>query len=259
MSGAGNLGADLGIDRGGGADRRAAGFGQEGDAGEAGSVKRAGGVQHPLGEKAHAVIGFAEGAEALCGEARVAQPFGGEVAAAGPSILADIARDIGELHREAEIAGAGECHRAAHAHHQRHHHADGGGDARGIGFHVCQSLEPAAVRVPFEAFDQRGGDGERNAVGLQYPGEGAVDTRGIGLARIGETEAAADILQRGFGMGAFVHGVIGDAAKGIEGVSGGAHIARQQQGSGVETLGAIPDDAPASGQIRSQFSCVVGA
>ena len=43
----------------------------------------------------------------------------------GPRILADVARNVGELHGDAKIAGARERRGRAHAHQQRHHRADG--------------------------------------------------------------------------------------------------------------------------------------
>ena len=101
MPGAGNLGADFGIDRGGGADGGAAGLGQKGNAADTGRVKRTGGVQHPLSEQAYAGIRFAQRGKTFGCKPGVAQPVGGQVAAPGPRILADIARNVSQLHRQA--------------------------------------------------------------------------------------------------------------------------------------------------------------
>jgi hypothetical protein len=52
------------------------------------------------------------------------KPVERQVDAATAGVLADIAGDVGQLHRKSEIGSAGEHRAVADAHDQRHHHAD---------------------------------------------------------------------------------------------------------------------------------------
>ena len=78
-------------------------------------------------------------------------------------ILADVARDIRQLHGDAEIAGAGEQRGIAHAHHHRHHGADRAGHAHRVVLELRQVLVAATFRIPFEALEQRLGKRLGNA------------------------------------------------------------------------------------------------
>ena len=62
-----------------------------------------------------------------------------QIEPAGARVLADVAGDVGELHRNAEIARARHHLRRTRAHQQRHHGADGAGDARGIGGQIAET------------------------------------------------------------------------------------------------------------------------
>jgi hypothetical protein len=89
-------------------------------------------------------------------DAGLAQPGERQVEPAHCGVLADVAGDVGQLHGDAEVAGAGQrSRRVAHPHQQRHHRADGAGHAHGVGVQVSSGLVAAALGVPGEAFDQR--------------------------------------------------------------------------------------------------------
>ena len=67
------------------------------------------------------------------------QPIIGQIAASGGVIFLNIARNVGELEREAQVASAVECRivlrRNPHDH--RHHHADGASNMIAITIEVA--------------------------------------------------------------------------------------------------------------------------
>ena len=81
-------------------------------------------------------------------DAMLAQPGQRQIQPAGAGVLADIAGDVGQLHGDAEIAGARDDFGRTLPHHQRHHRTDRAGDPRGIGIEIGQGFVAARPRRP---------------------------------------------------------------------------------------------------------------
>ena len=76
-------------------------------------------------------------------------------------IVDHVARDVGQLERQPQVAGAVQDRIVAHAHHAGHHHADDACDVIGIFQHVIQRAIVARLDIHREAFDQVHGPGLR--------------------------------------------------------------------------------------------------
>jgi hypothetical protein len=92
---------------------------------------------------------------ALRVHARGAQPVEWQVDTSRARILSDIARNVGELHRHAQIAGT--CHDCVrtYLHQQRHQRPDAAGDTSRIGIQFARRLVAPSGRIPLEALQQR--------------------------------------------------------------------------------------------------------
>ncbi len=134
------------------------------DAARGARVKRVRLAQQPRDHLLHRRTRDGRRQEGVGIDAGLAQPGERQIQPAGARVFADVARNIGELHRDAEIAGARQRHGVAHAHHQRHHHADGAGDAHRIGLQIVEGLVAPPFGVPGEPFEQRLGHRARNGV-----------------------------------------------------------------------------------------------
>jgi len=66
-------------------------------------------------------------------EAGLYEPGAGQVEPSHARVLADVAGDVGQLHRDAEVAGAGDGAGVAHAHDQGRQHVDAGGVVSWLG------------------------------------------------------------------------------------------------------------------------------
>ena len=84
------------------------------------------------------------------------QPRGGQVAAAEPVVVADVARDVAQLECDAEVAGALQRRTVpgVDAHDDRHHYADDAGDVVAIIERVLEAAIDAVPRVHREAVEQ---------------------------------------------------------------------------------------------------------
>ncbi len=84
------------------------------------------------------------------------QPFIGQIAAADPVILLDIARDIGELESHAQVTGPIERLPIVgrHAHRDRHHAADHARDVIAIPIEVVLAARPPVLGIERESRDQ---------------------------------------------------------------------------------------------------------
>jgi hypothetical protein len=103
--------------------------------------------------------------------ARLAQPAGRQVEAAGGQVVADVAGDVAQLEGEPQIGRAAEHRAVAHAHHPRHHQADDTGDVIRVVERVVARLVAAAVRVHREAGEMVVGEDPRQAGGRDDAGE----------------------------------------------------------------------------------------
>jgi hypothetical protein len=243
-----HLPADLRIDEARGGNAGAAIARQRGDAGLGAPVQRVRRAQQAGDDAAE------RGRVRRCGEERAwldalrAQPVMRQVEAAVARILADVARDVGVLHRHAEIAGARQRTPIAHAHQQRHGGADRGGDARGIGFQRGFVGALAAFGVPRQPFQQRGRQRARNGEAGDDAGEGAVGRMREGTLRVDRIEPRLQ-LRHGVRIAAFVDQVVGDAAEGIERGSRFCDARRQQLRRGGEGFRAAGEHGAAGGKI----------
>ena len=180
-----------------------------------------------------------------------------QIEPAGARVLADVARDVGELHRDAEIAGARhQRRRVAHAHQQRHHRADRAGDARGIVVQLRKRLVAAAFRIPGEAFEQRFGQRARNGVTRARLGEGAIGRRRQRPAVVGARRAArAGAASARDAAAVAIDRIVGEAAEGVERGSRLARRARQEQRRREEGARAASQQRAAGGEIGSRGEC----
>ena len=188
-------------------------------------------------------------------EPLVAEPAPREVEPAHARVLADVARDVRQLHRDAEVAGSRDRPGVARTHDERHHRADAAGDAGGVVVELRERLVLAPRRVPGEPLEQRLGHASRQAVVGDDLGEGTVLERLAGGARVdpvepggqlGDRRAGAALVggprdglaHRGAGgargrggrVGGPVDHVVGDAAERVQRGGGQRDRARQQQG-----------------------------
>ena len=96
------------------------------------------------------------------------EPVGGQVDAPAARVLPDVARDVGQLHRHAEVAGARKHRSRAHAHQQRHQGADRAGHARRIAMEFAERAIAPRHRIPGEAIQQGIQQRSRDAVILHH-------------------------------------------------------------------------------------------
>ena len=87
-------------------------------------------------------------------DAVLAQQITGQIKAAGASVLADVAANIGELHGNAQVSGAGEGVVILNAHQHSHHDADGARHSCAIVTDLCQRVVIPALGVPLETLEQ---------------------------------------------------------------------------------------------------------
>ena len=178
----------------GGADAEAAAHRQPGDAGA-----RPGGNADPRPpatgrrRRPSAAECTGVGQECVGIDAGLGQPVQRQIEPAVAGILADVAGDVGQLHRHAQIDRGGEAFGIAHAHQHRHHGADRSGHAHRIGAQCRQIRVAASLGVPGKPFQQRFGQGARDGEPIDDPGEGAVgrQRRAGGLRRPGRGVRAA--------------------------------------------------------------------
>ena len=124
------------------------------------------------------------------------KPLGGQVDAASPRILSDIPADIGQLHRDAEITSTCQFLRRRLVHQCRHHQPDRSGHPDGVGFKGRKVFIPAAIRVPFEPFNQCFGPCLWDREILDHPREGLINVRPDGVTGIGSVEALPQAADR---------------------------------------------------------------
>ena len=137
-------------------------------------VERVGFADQPRDERTKPFVEVGFGEPCVRVDAGFPQPLSGQIDSPETRILADVAGDVGELHRDPEIAGAGERLRRSHAHHQRHHHADCACDARRVVEKVLDRFVASAFGVPGKPFEQRLGNGGGNGAPAHEIGHGAI-------------------------------------------------------------------------------------
>jgi len=122
------------------------------------------------------------------GYAEFLQPLLGQVTAPDPGILDDIAGDIGQLHRQAQVAGAVQHRWVAYPHHPRHHQPDHTGHVIAVAEHVRQGRVAVPGYILGEALQQIEGFLLRDAVtagDISQCGEGGGFWREPGIAIAG--------------------------------------------------------------------------
>lgn len=192
------------------------------------------------------VLTLHEGAEAvivvviedlLFGDAEVAEVFEGEVDAAGVAgVLADIAKDVGELEGVAEMEGVFLGVGMAVAEDFDADEADDGGDLVAVMEEFFEGLEAGAAEVAGDAVDEFG---EEGGIEVVFGGEGEdFVEEGIGAGGAVK-DGVFPGLELGFslgdGVGFFVCDVVDDAAEGVE----GDHVPAAFGGEGEEGEGEI--------------------
>ena len=103
-------------------------------------------------------------------------------------ILADVACDIGELHGDAEVGGAGQQPRRANPHQQCHHHADRARHARRIIMQLGEIAIAPPGGIPLQPVEQRLRQLLRNGEAIDDAGKRAVDRMIDGMAAIEAVE-----------------------------------------------------------------------
>ena len=171
-----------------------------------------------------------------------------------------------ELHRDTEIAGAGQRVGVADAHQHRHHRTDGGGDAGGIVDDARQRLVACFHRVPGEPFEERVGQRLRHLEAVDHGGEGAV---GGGVARAAFVDQVEPVAEAEDGVDLLVvevDGVIGEAAEGVERQRRVADAGGQELRRGVERERSVADRVAADVEVAgvdhsaaTSIGSVVGA
>ena len=180
---------------------------------------------------------------------RLPHPVQRQVDAAIAGILANVAGDVGELHGNAEITGAGEARAVAHAHQQRHHRAHRAGHAGAIGMQRIERVIAPLLRIPFKTLDQCAGQFLGHFIFGDDGGKGAVGRMVDRLVDIDGVEPLAQAANAGLGVGLGVHGVISHPAKGIKRGGGGTHPAGQDARGSGKAFGAHDQSSAAGGQI----------
>ena len=112
-------------------------------------------------------------------------------------------------------------------HHQRHHRADGAGDARGIGVQLRQRLVATALGVPRQPFEQRLRQLARNRETRDHVGESAIGGQVHRLAAIGAIKPIPQSLDGGGAIAAEIDRIVGQPAERIERDGGIGDLSRQ--------------------------------
>ncbi len=244
-----HLPPDIAVDEGRALDRGPAGDRQRADAGQRAAVIGVGHAEQPRRHRPDRPPVRRPAEQGLGRDPRLIQPVERQIDAPALRILADVAGDVGQLHRQAQIGGAGEAATAGAAHDHRHHHAHRAGHARRIVEHVVEGAVFAPVLVPFEPLDHRRRDRLGQAVARRHRGEGAVAGQRQGRAVVDGVEPVAQLRDARPAEARLVHQIVRRAAEGVERAGGDAHVLRQQPRGGVEGLGAGEDGLVAEPSI----------
>ncbi len=179
-------------------------------------IERFGLAKQPRHERSQPRIVVRGGAQRVGCQPDLAQPVERQVDSASTCVLADVAGDVRQLHRDPQVACAGERVRIAYPHQHAHHRADRRGDTCGIGEDVRQRLVAPPARVPGETFQQSLGQRPRHRMFLDHAREGPVRRHVPRPARIAEIETVAQREDGSRLLLAFVHGVVGEPAERVE-------------------------------------------
>ena len=170
-----------------------------------------------------------------------------------PRVLAHVAGDVRELHRDAEVTGPRHDVGRAAAHDERHHGAHAPRDARRVGVELVQGLVPASRRVPRHSLEQRVEQDPRHALARDDRRERAIDGASVGAPGVGAREARAEGRDgRHVGVRVGVHLVVRDAAERIEHGGGFAHARRQERRRRRERLRAGAEERAARLQVGAR-------
>ena len=229
-----DLAADLLIDQRRGENRRTTIRRQKRNPGAGARVERVRLLEQPRDDRAKPFVETGFGEPRVRVDSRFPQPLPWQIDSAETRILADIAGDVGELHRDPKIAGAGERLRRSHVHDQRHHHADRAGDARCIVEEFVDRFVASAFRIPGKPLEQGLGQGGGNGASAHEIGHCAIRRVRLGTPPRGADEAVAQSVQRVLGAAAEVDRIIRQAAKGVEREGPLARLCGQEPRGGVK-------------------------
>ena len=169
------------------------------------------------------------------------QPIEWHVNAAHAGVFAHITRDIGQLHRYAKITGTRQGIRITHAHQHAHHGADSTGNAGRIITDTAERVVAVFGCIPGKTFQKGLGQCARHLEIVNDRGKGAVFGGVFWLARIGGIQTFLQAKHRTGLIIAFVHFIIGQAAKRIEGQRRVTDLGRQQLAGGMERQRPVAD------------------
>ena len=159
-------------------------------------------------------VGFGEPCVRV--DSRFPQPLSGQIDSAETRILADIAGDVGELHRDPKVAGAGERLRRSHVHDERHHHADRAGDPRRIVEEFIDRFVVSSFCIPGKPLKQGLGQSGGNGASAHEIGHCAIRCVWLRAPPRGAGETVPQSLQRVLGAAAEIDCIIRQAAKSVE-------------------------------------------
>jgi hypothetical protein len=158
------------------------------------------------------------------------QPVQWQEQPSGAGIFAHVAGDVGQLHRQPQIAGPGQDVGIPRPHQDAHHRADRPGHPSRVVKHAGKGLVLPPAGIPGQPFQQGIRQGAGHFEGFDDRGESPVAGRVPGASCIDQVEAITQ-TQHGLGLvgGAhLVHLVIGNAAERVKHEGGVANPGRQQ-------------------------------
>ena len=192
-------------------------------------IKVVGGLEQSLDHTGDPFIEDRRTQPCLGIDACFAQPLQRQIEPPFAGIFADIAGNVGELHRDAELAGARQCISRSGVHDQRHHCPHGTGHPRAIGLHIGERFVAASFGIPEKAFEQTVEQFARDTVSTHYRQQGAIGVDRLGSTGINRIEAPLQIaIGPGF-VDAVIDCIVGQPAEGIERGGRSANPGRQQQ------------------------------
>ena len=179
-------------------------------------VKVVGGPEQSLDHTGDPIIEDWRTQPCLGIDACFAQPLQRQIEPPFAGVFADIAGNIGELHRDTELAGACQSISRSGVHDQRHHGPHGTGHPRAIGLHIGECFVAATFGIPEKAFEQTIEQFARDAVSTHYRQQGAIGVDRLGSSGINRIEAPLQVAISPGLVNAVIDGIVGQPAEGIE-------------------------------------------
>ena len=165
-------------------------------------------------------------------------PIERQVDATPSGVLTDVARDVGELHRHAEIDGPCQHQGSALAHQERHRHTHRRGHPRAVAVERGQRRIRALSGVPGVALEQRVQRRAGQSVRGHDEGERAIDRIVARVPAVDPIESVGQRRQRRARVVRLIDGVVRDPAERIEHRDRIPQARRQHPRGRVERLAA---------------------